>query len=275
MPYVKKRERYTLYAVACASGLLVGIIGYIVRAVNPRISDYIIVIGIMTVLFPIATLNYFEFRWKRAIEIRMPDILYDIAEGQLTGMTFIKALQTAATRDYGAVSRELRRLLAQVRLGMSLEEGLERFAERADSDIVRKVSVVISETGRFGGDASKIVRSLADYIKSIILINEERKATMRMYVGVTYVAFGVLLFTIMILLNQFFIPIMELSGTPIFRAEVSYEDYRRIFFYLTVIQAISSGLVAGKMGEGALSAGLKHVVIMLFLGLIMFAIIIL
>jgi len=274
LPYVKKRERYALYAVSCASGLLVGIVGYLVSYVNMRLADYIIVMAIMLTLFPIATLDYFEFRWKRAIEVRMPDILYDIAEGQLTGMSFIRALQTTATREYGAATRELRRVLAQVRLGMSLEEAFQAFAKRVDSEVVKKVSIVISETSRFGGDVSKVVRSLADYIKSIILLDEERRATMRMYIGVTYIAFGVLLFTIMILLNQFFMPIIQLSGTVIFRAQASYEEYRRIFFYLTIIQAISSGLVAGKMGEGALSAGLKHVVIMLFITLLMFAIII-
>ncbi|MCX8181727.1 MAG: type II secretion system F family protein [Candidatus Methanomethyliaceae archaeon] len=274
MPYVKKRERYTLYIVSCAAGILIGLVGYLVSAVNLRLADYIIVMAIMITLFPIATLEYFEFRWKKAIEVRMPDILYDIAEGQLTGMSFIRALQTTATRDYGVASRELRRVLAQVRLGMSLEEAFQAFAKRVDSDIVKKVSVVIYETNRFGGDVSRIIRSLADYIKSIILLNEERRTTMRMYIGVTYIAFGVLLFTIMILLNQFFMPIIQLSGTIIFTAQASYEEYRRVFFYMTIIQAITSGLVAGKMGEGTMSAGLKHIVIMLFLTLLMFTIVI-
>ncbi|MGQ9759260.1 MAG: type II secretion system F family protein [Candidatus Methanomethylicaceae archaeon] len=274
MPYVKRRERYLLYAISCSSGILVGILGYLASAVNMRLADYIIVIAIMITLFPIGTLDYFEFRWKKAIEDRMPEILYDIAEGQLTGMSFIRALQTTATRDYGAASRELRRILARIRLGMSLEEGFQVFAKKVDSEIVKKVSLVISETGRFGGDVSRIIRNLADYVKSIILINEERRATMRMYVGVTYVAFGVLLFTITILLNQFFVPIIQLGGTVLFKAQATYEEYRRTFFYLTVIQALSSGLAAGKMGEGTIWAGLKHVVIMLFLTLLIYTIII-
>lgn len=271
---MKRRERYVLYGAAVASGLLVGFVGYIVSTVNLRLGDYIMVMAMIIVLFPIATLDYLEFRWKNAIEGRMSDILYDIAEGQLTGMSFIRALQNAASKDYGAASRELRRVLAQVKLGMSLEDGFKGFAERVDSKLVKKVSVVISETSRFGGDVSKVIRSLADYIRSIRLINEERRSTMRMYVGVTYIAFGVLVVTIIVLLNQFFMPIIGLSGTVIFRAQAGYEEYRRIFFYLTVIQAISSGLVAGKMGEGTISAGLKHVAIMLFLTLLVFAVLV-
>jgi flagellar protein FlaJ len=274
MPYVKKREKYALYAVSIAAGFVVGLTGYFVSLVNLRLGDYIMVIAMIIVLFPTASLDYLEFRWRNAIEDRMPDILYEIAEGQLSGMSFIRALQSAASKDYGVASRELRRVLSQVKLGLGLEEGFKGFAERVDSKLVKKVSLVISETSRFGGDVSKVIRSLADYIKSIRLINQERRATMRMYVGVTYIAFGVLVVTIMILLNQFFMPIIGLSGTVLFRAQAGYEEYRRIFFYLTVIQAISSGLVTGKMGEGTISAGLKHVVIMLFLTLLVYAVMI-
>ncbi|MGC8937072.1 MAG: type II secretion system F family protein [Candidatus Methanomethylicaceae archaeon] len=271
---MKRKEKYALYVVTILSGSVVGLVGYIVSAMSTRLGDYIMVIAMITVLFPIATLDYLEFRWRNSIEERMPDILYDIVEGQLSGMSFIRALQSAASKDYGVASRELKRVLAQVKLGKSLEEGLKGFAERTDSNLVKKVSIVISETSRFGGDVSKVIRSLADYIKSIQLINQERRSAMRMYVGVTYIAFGVLVVTIMILLNQFFMPIIGLSGTVIFRAQAGYEDYRRIFFYLTVVQAVSSGLITGKMGEGTLSAGLKHVAIMLFLTLLVFAVLI-
>jgi flagellar protein FlaJ len=35
---------------------------------------------------------------------------------------------------------------------------------------------------------------------------------------------------------------------------------------MSVIQALFSGLVAGKMGEGTVSAGLKHSVVLLLVG---------
>ena len=274
MPYVKKKEKYALYLATGISSLIVVLLAYFVREVSVRLADYILVIATIIAIFPAAALDYLEFRWKRSIEERMPDILYDVVEGQMSGMSFIRALQSASEKDYGAASRELKRVLARVKLGMSLEEGFEGLASRVDSRLVKKVSIVISETSRFGGDISRIVRSLADYIKSVLLIDDERRGAMRMYIGVTYIAFGVLTATVVIMLNQFFLPIIKLSGTVIFVAQAGYEEYRRIFFYLTVIQAITSGFVAGKMGEGTMSAGLKHVAIMLFLTLLVFAILV-
>jgi flagellar protein FlaJ len=46
----------------------------------------------------------------------------------------------------------------------------------------------------------------------------------------------------------------------------SIENLRRIFLHLTLVQGFFSGLVAGKMGEGSVSAGLKHSLIMMLVG---------
>jgi len=43
-------------------------------------------------------------------------------------------------------------------------------------------------------------------------------------------------------------------------------DLKRIFLHLTLVQGFFSGLVAGKMGEGSVSAGLKHSLVMMLLG---------
>jgi flagellar protein FlaJ len=43
-------------------------------------------------------------------------------------------------------------------------------------------------------------------------------------------------------------------------------DLQRIFLHLTLVQGFFGGLVAGKMGEGSVSAGLKHSLVMMLLG---------
>lgn len=271
MPFVKKRERYILYIASIISGVIIAFFAFLVHPTNTRFSDYLIAIAIMTAFFPIGTLNYLEYKWKKAIEEKIPDLLYDIAEGQLTGMSFIKALQTITTKEYGVLSIELKKVLAQVKLGMSFEEAIKKLAERTESQLVRKVSTIISDVNKFGGDVIEVVRSLADYIKMIITMNEERRATMRIYIGISYIAFFTLLVIVMILLNQFFLPTLQLGTTPLFISPLGYEEYRRAFFYFTSTQAIFSGIVTGKLGEGSIFAGLKHIVVMLFFTLIFFS----
>jgi flagellar protein FlaJ len=43
-------------------------------------------------------------------------------------------------------------------------------------------------------------------------------------------------------------------------------DLKRTFLHLTLVQGFFGGLVAGKMGEGSISAGLKHSLVMMLLG---------
>ncbi len=276
MPYVNKTEKLILYIISIIVGIIIAMIGYLVYPINIRMADYLIIISIMITLFPAGTLHYFEFRWRRAIENKIPDLLYDIAEAQLSGMTLIRALQSATSHDYGIVSKELRKIVAQIRLGLSLEDALNKFAERTDSELVRKVSTVIYGVSKYGGDITKTIRALADYIKLLLTLDEERKASMRMYLGIIYISFLVLLLIIVILLNQFFFNILQLAvGTALILPQMDYEGFRRIFFYATIIQAICSGFVAGKLGEGSIFSGLKHIVIMMFLSLIVFTLIVL
>jgi flagellar protein FlaJ len=45
-------------------------------------------------------------------------------------------------------------------------------------------------------------------------------------------------------------------------------EMQRIFFHLSLIQGLFGGLVAGKMGEGSMSAGLKHSLVMMLLSFV-------
>jgi flagellar protein FlaJ len=46
---------------------------------------------------------------------------------------------------------------------------------------------------------------------------------------------------------------------------VNIELYRNVFLHAAVFQGLFAGLVAGVMGEGRLSAGIKHSLVMLII----------
>ncbi|MCK5216151.1 MAG: hypothetical protein ACNYWM_00365 [Methanosarcinales archaeon] len=48
--------------------------------------------------------------------------------------------------------------------------------------------------------------------------------------------------------------------------------FNRLFFHAAVIQGICSGLIAGVMGEGSVLSGLKHSIIMLTMGYLLFTV---
>ena len=129
----------------------------------------------------------------------------------------------------------------------------------------RTVPLII-EASRSGGHVEKVFDPMGKFVQSTLMLDKERKNQTRPYVAIIYVAFFVFLFTIILLFKSFFISI---EGLPILGATATpAEQIRRIFFHMTTIQAFFGGLVAGKMGEGTITAGLKHSLIMMLGGYI-------
>jgi flagellar protein FlaJ len=52
--------------------------------------------------------------------------------------------------------------------------------------------------------------------------------------------------------------------------ELDVKTVTSIMFHMSVIQGIFGGLVAGKMGEGALGAGMKHCLLMIVIAFLAF-----
>ena len=97
------------------------------------------------------------------------------------------------------------------------------------------------------------------------LVHERRGQTLIEFAFMAPIIF-VFLFTIVILFKTFF---TNVEGVALFSMPTSSPaDLKRIFLHLTIVQGFFSGLVAGKMGEGSISAGLKHSLIMMLLGFV-------
>jgi flagellar protein FlaJ len=91
-----------------------------------------------------------------------------------------------------------------------------------------------------------------------------------------YIAFFIFLFIDYILLQTFFAKIEALkeslseAGGLFLMKELSFDSIKTIMFHMAIMQGLFGGLIAGKMGEGALGAGLKHSLILIIIGFLMF-----
>jgi flagellar protein FlaJ len=170
-------------------------------------------------------------------------------------MTLPKALEEASKRNYGPLTAELRKMNTQISWGMTFEEALLALGKRVNTILVRRTVPLIIEASRSGGHVEKVFDPTGKFIQTTLLLDKERRNQTRPYIAIIYVAFFVFLFTIILLFRSFFLCI---KGLPTLGAIVtSPEEMQRIFFHLAAIQAFFSGLVAGKMGQGTINAGLK------------------
>jgi flagellar protein FlaJ len=125
---------------------------------------------------------------------------------------------------------------------------------------------MIIEASRSGGHVEKVFDPMGKFIQSTLLLDKERRTQTRPYIAIIYVAFFVFLFTIILLFRSFLVGVEGLSVLA--NAAMPAYQMQRIFFHMTSIQAFFGGLVAGKMGDGTVNAGLKHSLILMLCGYI-------
>jgi len=125
---------------------------------------------------------------------------------------------------------------------------------------------MIIEASRSGGHVERVFDPMGKFIQTTLLLDKERRNQTRPYIAIIYVAFFVFLFTIILLFKSFF---ASIEGLPMLGSTVmAPEEMQRMFFHMTAIQAFFGGVVAGKMGEGTINAGLKHSLILMLCGYI-------
>jgi flagellar protein FlaJ len=282
MPRIEPKEKNICGAVSAGIGIavfLAAIIGTFVLHLSLILTwDQLTVVGIMIALFPPATVEYLDLRWQRGIDNNIPRLLREIAESGRTGLTLIRAIEVSADRDYGPLTPELKRLLAKISWGATLEEAMQTFAKRARTKLAQRVSTLIVEVSRSGGDTQEIMEQVNKHVNELQTIDRERYAQMRPYAVVVYVAFAVFLFADIILIREFFQPMaaihtqaMAAGGAGIFGGPgLDLKALDTTLFHATVIEGILGGLVAGKMSEAHLGAGLKHSLLLILISFLSF-----
>jgi flagellar protein FlaJ len=64
---------------------------------------------------------------------------------------------------------------------------------------------------------------------------------------------------------------IQTHGSALFlMRELNLKDIKGMMFHMIIFQGFFGGLVAGKMGEGTIGSGLKHCLILMSIGFIVF-----
>jgi len=263
MPKIEKEVKRITWIASAALAVAITVIG-IFMFWGTTTFDESVFFAVIAAISPLTVITYIDHRWRKAVDEHLPDLFRSIVQAQETGMTLPQALKEAAKRDYGPLTAELRKMTMQISWGMSFEEALLAFRKRVSTVLVQRTVPMIIEASRSGGHVEKVFDPMGKFVQTTLLLNKERQTQTRPYVAIIYVAFFVFLFTIVLLFKSFFVSINQLPtfGTAV----MATDEIRRMFFHLTVIQAFFGGLVAGKMGEGTIDAGLKHCLILMICG---------
>jgi len=239
-------------------------------------TDQLLFLTAIVTIFPPAATNYFDMCWRSSVDKNIPEFLRELSEAGRTGVTLTRALELASKRRYGPLSSELEHVVAKLSWGGSLDDALRGFAERIDTRLARRASILLSEINRAGGEIRDVLDMVSKHIRELQAIEEERGSQLKIYVVIVYVAFFIFIFIDYIILQTFLGRIellkaeMKETGGMFAMTGLDLKSVKTIMFHMSVIQGLFGGLVAGKMGEGSVGAGLKHSVILMSIGLAAF-----
>ena len=265
MPKIAAKTRKIGWVASASVGLALILFGY-VNFFGTSTFDEFIFYAAIAAMIPPATLNYVDYKWRKAVDEHLPDLFRSVVQAQETGMTLPQALEEASKREYGPLTTELRKMTTQMSWGMTFDEAVKTMARRVNTVLVQRTMPLIIEASRSGGHVERVFEPMGKFVQTTLLLDKERRTQTRPYIAIIYVAYFVFLFTIILLFKSFF---ASIEGLPLLgAAAMSPQQMRQLFFHMTFIQGLFGGLVAGKMGEGTIYAGMKHSLIMTACGLV-------
>ncbi|KAB1188903.1 MULTISPECIES: type II secretion system F family protein [Haloferax] len=240
--------------------------------------DQHVVEALIVALVAIALVHEVRKRRVRAIEQSMPDFLDRLASVNEAGLTVVQSLRRVSSSDLGPLGEEVERTCRDIDWGADAQTALRRMDRRTASPMVSRSVTLITNAMSASGDLAPVLRIAANEAQDSRRLARERTQEMLTYLIVIYISFFVFL-GIVVALTVSFIPAVEqataqatvgaggiggvTSGAFSGLRDVDTRAYSVLFYHLSVIQGVCSGLIAGQLGEGEIADGIKHAAVLL------------
>ncbi len=233
---------------------------------------FLLLAGILA-LVPPAIMYLVDSRRRDSIDNNIPHLIRDIADAGRSGMTLVRAIEISAERDYGPLTKEIKKLIAKISFRVPLEKALQYFADRTGTTLSRRSAMLISEAHKSGGDIQESMESVAKHVQEIQYLERKRRATLRPFIGVMYISFAVFLVTVYLLITSFFTQLANtnfggsgsIGGAGFNFVTLPLGQITSVFLYMAMIEAVFAGLVGGKMATGYIRDGLKHAILLMMI----------
>jgi flagellar protein FlaJ len=182
------------------------------------------------------------------------------------------------------MGKEIKKIYNDIDWGLTINEALRRFANRVRTHVVARSITLVTKANESSGDIGEVLSVAARDAAAEQELKSERRISMFIYIIIIYISFLVFIGIIYVISSTFLEEMVKAgekttaSGSRAIAMSLTrtgLADYNRIFFHGALIEGAFSGLIAGVMGEGSVLSGLKHSVIMVTIGYLLFSLFVL
>lgn len=268
--YGKDINILIITAISSCSSVILFLLGFLVL-INVlsfpgniiSFADFLI-FGLLLAIGPIGFYNHLKAKKKREIEEQLPDFLREIGSSTASGMTVFDAIKSAANGDHGELTAEIQRMASQLSWGISVKDALDNFANRINTNIVKRVAITVNKALEIGGNTSAVFNAAAREIDQSKRVEKQRISEMSLYSIVIFISFFVFLAVILIIDKTIFQAIFdleaEMAGQSIGNMKIAHIDHdllKNTFLSFIMVQSLGGGLLGGFMMDGRLSSGVR------------------
>ncbi len=252
-------------------------------------TTYLWVLPLLITAVPLSYFHERKSRREKKILRELPDTLKKIKSANSTGMTLKESLLLVSETSSGEISDELERVHNDVEWRGNLNDALVSFANRIKIPRLSRSIKLITKANESSGNIQGVLDVAARDVEVEYKLDRERFQNMIIYTVIIVLTFLVFLFVIVMLDRRFLSEMTEVasssagsgasggesggsasSGGALDVSDVPIDTYRMVFFHASIIQAFTTGLIAGQMGENDLMSGLKYSVAMTIIALLVF-----
>lgn len=227
-------------------------------------------IGILAGVLPFVITLIAETKAENEKEEMFLEFTRNLVESVKTGTPISRSIVNLKGKSFGVLGPHIKKLANQISLGIPINSALQVFAKDVNNQTVSRTIILIGQAERAGGEIGEILEAVAEAVSISDKIKKERKAAISTLVVQGYIIFFV--FMLIILIMQFqILPMVSgiadlgtigggsFGGVAISgNAGLEQEEMSQSFLYLLLIQGFFTGITIGKLGEGAIKAGIKH-----------------
>jgi len=262
-------------------------------------------ISVFIFILPVFLIKYLHVRDVRECENYFPTFLDDLKEAKNSGVSFPQAIMSCRG-EYGALNKHVKKLQQDISWEVSIDDALLRLRKNlGDSRMLSRSITILLETYRSGGNVESILETLRTSLLKIMESEEYRKSIMQQHIMMMYGIF-LMYIALIIMLGHFLIPMLDEMGNnstnasmgglkimsvsspcetcsnslcrtlcSLFKITASmfgfgtsplHVYYKSLFFLMVVVQGVFTGIMAGQISGKSWVDGMRHGLIMMFLG---------
>lgn len=231
---------------------------------KPPGMDQFLIFAILIAITPHGIDITLQKMAKKRKEELFTEFLFKLSEMMRGGLDPIKSVNELAKAEIGVLTPHIRIAANRMAYGDSFERAMKAMARSTGSELIARYTELVIEASYSGGGVSDLILKCSDDMRSILSIERQKEGDLKQFVLIFYFAQIIIIFICYTLTNDLLPYFTDLGSTSFLGDnEIANMDFSTGFFHLILINSFFGGLIIGKISEGDVRYGLKHVTILM------------